>query len=286
MDIILHSYTFRDYPLEEALRSAKEFGYSGVELHQIHFNPTYMDEELARCLKLAKTHGVPIACVDFKTDLIQADTNAANEAANLLKRGIEACAKRGIKRMNGFTGFLVGPQPSDFGLNGSALATPELYAQCAERLDLISEVAEEHGVLLTLEIHMNTIHDTVASTLRLLNLVGSPALLANPDPGNMYATSADDRKPAALEPLARRIGYFHLKNCRQRNTAFDYSTPLAEGDIDYCRVLERLPALGYTGPLCIEYVGNGDPHVRAEADIRYLKQTLAWLSDGTSSPSA
>lgn len=285
MDIILHSYTFREYPLEEVFRSAKKFGYSGLELHQIHFNPTYMDEELARCLKLAKTYGVPIACVDFKADLIQQDAKSANEAANLLKRGIEACAKRGIKRMNGFTGFLVGPQPADFGLNGSALATPEHYAQCAERLDLVSEVAEELDVLLTLEIHMNTIHDTVSSTLRLLNLVGSEALLANPDPGNMFATYADDRKPGALEPLARRIGYFHLKNCRQRGTAYDYSVPLAEGDIDFCRVLERLPALGYTGPLCIEYVGNGDPHVRAEADIRYLRQTLDWLSEGAKAPS-
>jgi sugar phosphate isomerase/epimerase len=146
-------------------------------------------------------------------------------------------------------------------------------------LDSVCDVAEKAGVTLTLEIHMNTIHDTVASTLRLLDLVGSPALLANPDPGNMFATCAEDRKPAALDPLTRRIGYFHLKNCRERHGQFDFSTPLAEGDIDMFRVLQRLPALGYTGPVCIEYVGTGDPHVRAEADIHYVKKCLDWLSE-------
>ena len=99
MDIILHSYTFRDYPLEEAVRSARRVGYAGLELHQVHFNPTYADEELGRCVKLAKAAGVPIVCADFKADLIQPDASAANEAANLLKRNIEACARRGIHHL-------------------------------------------------------------------------------------------------------------------------------------------------------------------------------------------
>jgi len=279
MDILLHSYTFRDYPIEEAVRAAARFGYAGLELHQAHFNPSYIDEELLRCQKMAKTQGVAIACVDFKADLIQSDAAAANEAANLLKRNIEACAKRGIPRMNGFTGFLVGPQPGDFARNGSKIAVETQYARCAELLDSVVEVAEREGVTLTLEIHMNTIHDTVTSTLRLLDLVGSPALLANPDPGNMFATCTEDRKPAALDPLARRVGYFHLKNCRERQGQFDFSVPLAEGDIDYFRILQRLPSLGYTGPVCIEYVGSGDPHVRAEADLRYLENCFKWLAD-------
>jgi sugar phosphate isomerase/epimerase len=284
MDIILHSYTFRDYPLEEALRAARRFGYSGLELHLVHFNPSYIEEELSRCVKLAKTHGVAIACVDFKADLITPDARAANEAANGLKAGVRACAKYGIPRMNGFTGFLTGPQPGDFAKNGSAIATEDHYARCAERLDSVAESAEECGVALNLEIHMNTIHDTVTATLRLLDLVGSPALLANPDPGNMFATCAEDRRPTALDALARRVGYFHLKNCRMRHDGFDFSVPLSSGDIDLFRVLQRFPALGYTGPVCIEYVGNGDPHVPAEADIRYVKNCLTWISEGASTP--
>jgi sugar phosphate isomerase/epimerase len=284
MDIILHSYTFRDYPLEEALRAARRFGYAGLELHQVHFNPSYAEEEIGRCVRLAMTHGAPIACVDFKADLIHPDPSTAREAADTLKAGLRACAKHGVPRMNGFTGFLVGPKPGDFTKNGSAIATESHYARCAEGLEGVCAVAEECGVALNLEIHMNTIHDSVASTQRLMDLVGSAALFANPDPGNMFATRAEDRNPAALDALARRIGYFHFKNCRLRQEAFDFSVPLSDGDIDFFGVLQRFPALGYTGPVCIEYVGNGDPHVPAEADIHYLKNCLAWIAEGATAP--
>ncbi len=127
---------------------------------------------------------------------------------------------------------------------------------------------------------MNTIHDTVASTLRLLNLVNSPALLAAPDPGNMFATCPADRAPSALEPLKGRMGLVHLKNCAYRAGEYDYSVALADGHIDILRHLHQLHAMGYTGAFCIEYVGLGDPHVRARADIEYVKQSVNWLFDG------
>jgi sugar phosphate isomerase/epimerase len=284
VDIVLHSYTFRDYPLEEAIRAARRYGYSGLELHLVHFNASYPADELKRCVDLASARGVPIACVDFKADLIQEDDRAASEAGRGLMDSLRACAKLGIPRMNGFTGFLAGPQPADFAKNGSAIAMDKHYARCAERLEPIAKCAEDCGVALNLEIHMNTIHDTVAATVLLLDLVNSPALRANPDPGNMFATNSDDRRPASLDKLTGRLGYFHLKNCKMRGDTFDFSVPLAAGDIDYYRVLQRFPALGYTGPVCIEYVGNGDPHVAAAADIRYVENTLAWISDELSNP--
>ena len=39
--------------------------------------------------------------------------------------------------------------------------------------------AERAGVTLTLEVHMNTIHDTAASAVRLLDAIDSPAVRAN-----------------------------------------------------------------------------------------------------------
>jgi hypothetical protein len=40
--------------------------------------------------------------------------------------------------------------------------------------------------------------------------------------------------------------------------------------------------MGFTGGLCLEYVGSGDPHVAARVDIEYLKRCLAWLFDAGS----
>jgi sugar phosphate isomerase/epimerase len=270
MEIILHSYTFRDYSLEDALRAARRLGYTGVELHQVHFNASYPEEEVARCIMLADRRGLDISVVDFKADLVQSDARAADEAAALLQRTIHVCERLGIPRMNGFTGFLTGPEPAAFSKNGSAIATEDHYQRCAERLRSVAKIAQQAGVTLTLEIHMNTIHDTVASTRRLLDLVNSPAVLAAPDPGNMYATCPADRDPVALEPLRNRV---------QRGQTYDFSVVLADGHIDTYRYLRQLLDMGYTGPLCLEHVGSGDPHVPARADIEYVKRCLAWLSD-------
>lgn len=279
MDLYLHTYTFRDYSLEEALRAAQTFGYDGIELHGIHFNASYIGDELARCQDLAEQVAVPIRCVDYKADLIQEDERAVAEAVSVLKTQIETCAKRGVFLMNGFTGFLTGPEPGEFPRNGSHLATDAHYARCAEALKDVAKAAEVCGVTLTLEIHMNTIHDTVDATVKLLDMVGSDGVLAAPDPGNMWATCAEDRRPEALDPLAGRIGYVHLKNCRLTDTGCDFSVGLEEGGIDTFKVLKHLAQLRYTGPFCIEYVGTGDPHVPAEADIAYVRRCFEWLSE-------
>lgn len=279
MEIYLHSYSFRDYSLDEALRAAKAYGYDGVELHGIHFNASYPAAELAYCLQLAADHESAIRCVDFKADLVQDDERAVAEAVSSLKTQVETTAKRGILRMNGFTGFLTGAEPGDFSRNGSHIATDTHYARCAEAMREVAGTAEQFGVTMTLEIHMNTIHDTVASTARLLDMIGSDRVLAAPDPGNMYATCADDRRVEALDALRGRIGYLHLKNCRLSEDGCDFSVKLADGHIDTRRYLKRLRALGYTGPVCLEYVGQGDPHVPAEADIAYVKRCIEWLSE-------
>jgi len=52
---------------------------------------------------------------------------------------------------------------------------------------------------------------------------------------------------------------------------------LADGHIDTAKWLAKLCALGFNGPLCVEYCGAGDPHVAAEADVRYVRQTLDWI---------
>lgn len=229
---------------------------------------------------LADRRGLDICVVDFKADLIQPDAAAANEAGSLLEQTIHACEKLGIRRLNGFTGFLAGKEPTAFAKNGSALATDGHYNRCAERLRKAATVAEQAGVALSLEVHMNTIHDTVASTLRLLELVGSPNVTATPDPGNLFATRPGERAPEPWAPLRGRIGHVHLKNCVQRGSEFDYSVPLSGGHIDIYRHLRQLLGLGYTGAFCLEYVGSGDPHVPAVADIEYLKRCLSWMLDG------
>ncbi len=273
LKIFLHSYTFRDSPLREALQAASDFAYDGLELSRVHFDDARLQEELPKAMELGERHGVPVACVDFAGDFFNEDSAAVKRSVALVGRNIEICAGHGIDLMNGYAGVLFG-EPDDFASNGSALATDAHYEKAAAALRALAGVAGDNGVRLALEIHMNTIHDTVASTRRLLDLVDSEHVVATPDPGNMYATNVDDRDPGALDAIRDRVGYFHFKTCTESEGAYDYSARLADGDIDLSRYLHKLEEFGYNGPVCIEHVGAGDPRACAQEDIAYLRRML------------
>jgi len=275
MQIVMHSYTFRTYPLEYAFKNALRFGWDGIELQPVHFDAGNMATELPRCIALGRKYGIPIACVDFSGDFLNEDAAVVSEAVARMEGWIHACADNGVFLMNGGVGSLVADK-DDYGKNGSALATEAHYARAAEALRHVGGVAQERGVRLVLEIHMNAIHDTIASTAKLLDLVGLDNVMANPDPGNMFSTSTAEKDPAALDRLAGRIGYFHFKNCAAHAGGYDYAVRLADGHIDTHKWVQKLVDLGYEGAVCIEYCGAGDPHVAAEQDIAYLRRCFDW----------
>lgn len=279
MQIIMHSYTFRTYSLDEAFRSAKRFGWDGVELQPCHFDRARIETELPAAIALGRSHGVPIACVDSGGDVIGDDRKAAEATVAQIERELGICAANGIMLINGGVGALRGDNP-EYGANGSALATDVHYARAADAYRHLGAVAARLGITIVFEIHMFALHDTIASTARLLDEIGMDNVKANPDPGNMFSTSSAERNPAALEQLAGRIGYFHFKNCQALpGNQWNYSVRLAEGQIDFYKWTEKLVELGFEGPVCVEYCGAGDPHVAAEQDRLYLDKILSWIGD-------
>ena len=273
MDIIMHSYTFRAYPLEFAFRNAREFGWDGIELQPCHFDRAKIADELPRAIDLGKSYGVPIRCVDFGGDFINEDAAMVEQAVKQAEHEIEVCAANNVLVMNGGVGSLVADR-EDYGKNGSALATDAHYERAAEAFRHLGPYAAERGVRLVFEIHMNALHDTFASTARLLELIGCDNVMANPDPGNMFSTSTAEKDPEALDLLSGRVGYFHFKNCYQHAGKYNYSVRLADGHIDTFRWVQKLIALGYDDAVCIEYCGAGDPHVAAEDDLQYLRRCI------------
>lgn len=273
VDTILHSYTFRDYPLEDAFRAAADLGWDGLELQPVHFDASFLEQELPRCLKIGEPFDVPIVCVDFSANFISDDWRTIEESVHMMETNIAICAQHGIRLMNGHTGVLA-ENPEDFGKNGSALAEETHYERAAEALSHLGGLAGRHGVRLTLEIHMNTIHDTIEATAKLLDRVASDYVLANPDPGNMFSTSTAEKDPDALDRLEGRIGYFHFKNCIETKGSYSYSVRLADGHIDTFKYVRKLSELGYEGPVCIEYCGAGDPYVAVEQDIAYFRRCV------------
>jgi len=279
MQIVMHSYTFRTYGLEEAFRSAKRFGWDGVELQPCHFDREKIETALPEAVALGKSYGVPILCVDSGGDVIGDDAKAIEATVARVEKELEVCAANGVKLVNGGVGSLRGDDPA-YGANGSVLATDIHYARAADAYRHLGGVAARLGMTIVFEIHMFSLHDTIASTARLLKEIGLDNVRANPDPGNMFSTSTAERNPAALEQLAGRIGYFHFKNCQALPGGnWNYSVKLADGHIDLYKWLEQLVKLGFEGPVCVEYCGAGDPHVAAEEDRQYMDKILSWVAE-------
>lgn len=272
----MHSYTFRAYSLKHAYGAAKRFGWDAIELQRCHFDEADLTTSLTAALELGARSDVPVACVDFITDFINKERDVIDQNVRAVDEMIRICAAHGVKRLNGAIGTL-GRHPTDFRKNGSALARDAHYERAAEALRCVGRRAAKHNMEIVIEIHMNTLHDTVASTARLLDLIGMDNVLANPDPGNMFSTCEADRNPDTLDRLDGRIGYVHLKNCALRAGEYDYSVRLADGHIDTYRWLLKLRDIDYAGPICVEYCGEGDPHTAAKRDIRYLNDCFALL---------
>lgn len=273
--LYMHSYTYRGQSVERAARKCVEFGYDGLELVTSHYDRLDPEGSIARAAEIAKAAGTRIAVVDFSGNVIVDDAAERARAQEGIASLIRLAAKVGAQGVNGSAGSLVGPSPSNYSENGSRLATDAHYERAAEAYRALSDVASDAGVWISFEIHMNTPHDTSASTLRLLEMIDRPNVVANLDPGNMYAVADAEDIAKSVEILGNRLGYVHLKNCRAIAGGFDYTWPLELGDIDFYRGLLAIVSSGYSGNYCIEYCGKGDPSVAAKRDAAYFKETLA-----------
>jgi sugar phosphate isomerase/epimerase len=275
MDLVMHSYSLRDYPLEHVFAAAAHYGFDGVEVSTCHLDlrddPAAVEGELARADALARRHGVRLHCVGYEGDFVTADRAQWQHSVTLVGRIVEAAGALGVGLVNGFGGWLQ-DDPDDWLNNGSARAGDEHYRRCADALRAVGAVGARAGVRVAVEVHPNTVHDTVATTARLLDLVGHPAVVATVDPANSALLSPEDQDPAVLDKLGAHFAYLHIKNYVPAAGRADFSVDTAAGVIDNLRWLRRVAELGGVPVAALEYCGHGDPHPRLRAAHRYVRE--------------
>ncbi len=266
--INLHSYSLREEPVDHVFECAADLGFDGVELHSSHFDPAHVEAGVDHAATLASQFGVPIACVDYSGDFLNEDETLREKSIDTVKRTIDAAAEHAIPMVNGFAGWLVADL-NNWSANGSAIATSEHYNHAAEAFNRLATHAAALKVRVCVEVHMNTIHDSIAATQRLLERTAHENLFATIDPGNTFAVDHAEKNPEALARIEDRIGYAHFKNCNHRDS-YDYNVNLADGEIDITSWVAALEGFGYDGPYCIEYCGDRVPNLKK--DIRYLRE--------------
>ena len=203
-------------------------------------------------------------------------------AAEEMKTTARAAAAFGVNVVPGFTGSSIWPYLYSFPPNPPDLVA-QGYAFFAEMWHPILDVFDEVGVRFALEVHPTEIAFDIATAARALVALGRrPAFGFNYDPSHFGYQGVD--YVAFLRKFSDRIYHVHMKDVywSARPTEagvfgghldfgdarrfWDFRS-LGRGCIDFEAIIRALNAMGYQGPLSVEWEDGGmdREHGAAEA---------------------
>ncbi len=142
------------------------------------------------------------------------------------------------------------------------------YASLAKALDLVTDLAADHGLTACYHPHLSTI---VESPDELDRIMPHTRIGFCPDTGHLAAGGGD---PAELiRRYPDRVRHVHLKDLDTATTTF---LPLGQGDVDFPDVLAALAEIEYDGWLVVELDSyDGPPREAAAISKKYLDALLA-----------
>ncbi|HVC33560.1 MAG TPA: sugar phosphate isomerase/epimerase family protein [Chloroflexota bacterium] len=118
------------------------------------------------------------------------------------------------------------------------------FARSVEELRRLVPLAHAIGLRLSVECHLESVAETPARALELVQSV--PGLALTLDYSHFVANGY---RPADVHPLVPHAGHFHA---RQARAGFLQSNR-QDGTLDFPDILRRLQAADYAGDVCLEY---------------------------------
>ena len=252
MKLGLCTIAFQEKPLEEVINIAADHGFDGIEIwgKPPHLPADYDESYVKNIKEMAQRKGLAISAfgsyVDPLMDLHQKHFEEAFKIANELGTDLVRIWSGG------------GPSKS---------ITTADKRLILFRLVSIAQWANFRSIRLGLEMHNNHLTDSVVSILEAIEGVQVPALQTYYQP---LARSDADEPHTAAEKLAKHIVNVHAQNFDEQGKG----CPIADGVVDYARIVEILSAAGYDGYLEVEFV-HGDNKLEAlRSDRDYLASLI------------
>lgn len=260
MRVSLCTITFRHHliSLTEIAEWARTNDFHGIELwgaharnlaHQPNLDAEWLDQ-----------YGLTVPMI---SDYLPIDT----DPETLRRKTIELCRLARRWRSRKIRTFA--------GSRGSRETDADERQRIVERLRDIAVIGAGYGIHLLVETHPETLADTAASTLRLIEEVDHPYLAINFD--TLHVWEAGDDPVEVHRRMRPHIRHYHLKNIADRadlgvfEPANVYAaagrrtgmTPLLNGAVDYLRFLPEIcgnpladVSLEWFGNDCLETLGN------------------------------
>ena len=199
--------------LPEIIKTAKEFGYDGIEIDgkRPHGNP--LDWPKARCRELrsqAEGEGIEILAVAANNDFASPVPELREAQICLMRELIRMTADFGARNLRVFLswwGVTRHPQVATYAITEGlwpvihkGFTKSEIWSWCREALVECARYAGDYGVKLALQNHPPLIYDH-NDVLRMVNEVDSPHLQVCLD-----APLMKDKSAAAIEAAAKAVG--------------------------------------------------------------------------------
>lgn len=277
MKIACGTVTFREYPLEEALKRIKKAGYEYVEPQATapfcpHIDVDHDDPE--RFKKLVKNMG-------FKGVTALWATHGAlipdPKCVEYGKKCVEWAAAAGIPGINLGDGF----KPKE-------MSDEDALKLVEERLARILETAEKCKTYVAIEPH-GTFSLNAEGLKKLMSLSNSKWLGINYDTANVHRASYVESKGdsyvwkstgmkhdevAVLKAVAGRVVHLHVKDVKG-----EQCVALGRGEVNIKGCLEILRDSNYRGPISLETEGDFNADAGEALIIESRKYLLKILKE-------
>ena len=317
--VTLFTGQWADLPLEVIAQKASQWGYDGLELAcwGDHFNVQRALKEDGYCQgrhDLLAKYGLKVWAIsnhlvgqlvldvnDARTDdwvpaELRGEHAQKNEwAVREMKDTARAARKLGIDIVAGFTGSSIWPLVYSFPPVSDAQIAAG-FALLAERWNPILDVFKQEGVKFALEVHPGEIAFDLYSAEAALEALGRrPEFGFNFDPSHLLWQFVDP--VAFLRAFPDRIYHVHVKdaartldgktgilgshlNFGDARRGWDFRSP-GRGQVDFDGIARALNAIGYQGPLSVEWEDPGfDREYGAAEAAGFVKQRMGFAPAG------
>lgn len=282
MQTALFTKTFDDRSLEDAIETAVEIGYDGVEImaREPHFPSDIDTEHVEGIRELLDDYGMGMPCLATYTGGYARKTDAECEA-----------------ELETLEAFLERAEVLDVDLLRHGAGRPSIreadqddIERAVTWLRRAADLAAEYNKTLGLEIHSHRLTETAAATMDLIERVDRENIEVIHDAGNMFI--ADDPFGAeSVEAIGDRLAHVHVKDLSRiddpdQADAFTLETGrgeevfrrefLGEGDVDHAPLFEALVEREYDGYVTDEStVRRIDRETVARRELEALEGLLA-----------
>lgn len=240
------------YSAADCLIAAKKAGYQGFEPSFNETGELSLEgfEADAKALKtLAEKEGMILTSLAsglyWAYPLTATDPAVRQKAQSIVRAQIDCAVALGVDSI------LVVPGAVGRGFWGGDdnVSYADAYARAMEGIKALAPYAEEKGVTIALENVWNNFLLSPLEMTRFIDEVGSPAVGAYFDIGNVIRTGEAEHW---IKVLGKRISRMHIKDFKRAVGTLDGFCDLLCGDVNFPEVVKAIHAVGYDGAITAE----------------------------------